>query len=343
MSNVRDGSFRQPLRDIRSRSRLRNLAFCACIFALHAISHAPDAAALTALDPDVDAALRALDCDSVSASDVRGVLAKAPAPRIVLLQGSVPLVTMDSFAHFLIAMGYPEERLRNPRDGDFSYSSFADSADLAGALAFDYESTGMEPMLIGHSQGGMLAIEVLYELAGEFHDTLHVVDPGTGRRLPRTSIVDPHTGRLRPVVGLHVGYAAALATGWLPRLMLGQWHMLPRLRKIPDSADEFTGFILRNDAIAGNLLGDTPYEPVDHAHVRTVVLPDGYHHLTLPHAAHLAADPAMHGWIDAWSPGVAQPPPVGDTSNLVHAASIWHSVKRQWCRQAQGLLGIPAS
>ena len=180
-----------------------------------------------------------------------------PAPRIVLLQGSVPLVTMEPFARFLIAMGYPADRLRNPRDGAFSYSSFADSAPLAGELAFDYEQSGMEPMLIGHSQGGMLAIRMLYELAGAFHDALHVVDPATGAALARTSIVDPHTGQPRPVVGLHVAYAAALATGWLPRLMLGQWSMLPRLRRIPDTADEFTGFILPNDPIAGNLLGDS--------------------------------------------------------------------------------------
>jgi hypothetical protein len=342
-SSVPDGSFRQPSRDIRRGSRLRAAAVCACVIAFHALLHALDAAALTTLDPALGARLRALDCENVSAADVRDVLSKAPAPRIVLLQGSVPLVTMDSFARFLIGMGYPEDRLRNPRDGDLSYSSFADSAALAGALAFDYERTGMEPMLIGHSQGGMLAIKVLYELAGAFHDALHVVDPATGRPLPRTSIVDPHTGRLRPVVGLRVAYAAALATGWLPRLMLGQWNMLARLRRIPDSVDEFTGFILPHDAIAGNLLGDTAYEAVDRAQVRNVVLPGSYHHLTLPRTARFAADPAVHAWIDAWSPDAARRPPVGDTSNLVHAADIWYSVKRQWCRQAQGLLSIPAS
>jgi hypothetical protein len=313
-------------------------------FALLAIVSSSIANAMSPLDPALQTRVRALDCAHVAASDVRDVLAKAPAPRIVLLQGSVPLVTMEPFARFLIGMGYPADRLRNPRDGEFSYSSFADSADLAGALAFDYEQTGMAPMLIGHSQGGMLAIKVLHEYAGAFHDALHLVDPATGNRLARTSIVDPHSGRLRPVVGLHVAYAAALATGWLPRLMLGQWDMLSRLRRIPDTVDEFTGFILPYDPIAGNLAGDTPYQAIDRARVRSVMLPGSYHHLTLPRAAHLAADPAMRAWIDAWTPtGGTSPPPVGDTSNLVHATDIWYSAKRHWCLQAQGLLSAPTS
>jgi len=129
----------------------------------------------------------------------------------------------------------------------------------------------------------------------------------------------------------------------LPRLMLGQWSMLSRLRSIPDSVDEFTGFILPHDPIAGNVLGHDPYVAVDRAHVRSVVLPDSYHHLTLPRVAHLAADPAIRAWIDAWAPGASRPLPDGDTSNLVQAADIWYSVKRRWCGQAQGLLSMPTS
>jgi hypothetical protein len=340
-SNAPGGSFQDPPREIRSTRRIRAAWTGAWLFALVAASGA--AAVPPPLDAAVAAGVRGLDCAKVSATDVRDVLSRAPAPRIVLLQGSVPLVTMEPFARFLIAMGYPEARLVNPRDGRFSYSSFADSAVLAGELAFDYEQTGLAPMLIGHSQGGMLVIRTLYELAGAFHDALHVVDPASGAVLPRTTIVDPHTGRSRPVVGLHVAYAAALATGWLPRLLLGQWSMLSRLRKIPDTVDDFSGFILPHDAIAGNLLGDAPYAPLGKAHVRTVVLPDSYHHLALPQTAHLAADPQIRAWVDAWSPDAAPAPPAGDTSNLVHATDIWYSVKRHWCLQAQGLLSVPPS
>ena len=342
--NERDASFRAPSPAIRKPARLHRCAraalLCACI-----VTGAASAASSTrpAVDPALAARIRALDCTHVSAADVRDALSHAPAPRIVLLQGSVPVVTMAPFARFLVDMGYPANRLRNPRDGEFSYSSFIDSATLAGELAFDYEQSGMEPMLIGHSQGGMLAIRTLYELAGAFHDALHVVDPVTGNVLARTSIVDPRTRESRPVVGVHVAYAAALATGWLPRLLLGQWSMLSRIRSIPDTADEFTGFLLPHDPIAGNVLGDTPYVSLGHARVRNVVLPDNYHHLTLPRVEHLATDRAIRAWIDAWSPDSTTPSPEGDTSNLVHAADIWHSVKRHWCGQAQGLLAAPAS
>lgn len=342
-SNAPGGSFRDPRPEIRNRASGARAAFAAACL-LVAVTAAPAArGAGLPLDPTLAARIRALDCANVTAADVRDVLAKAPAPRIVLLQGSVPVVTMEPFARFLIAMGYPEERLRNPRDGQYSYSSFEDSARLAGALAFDFERSGLEPMLIGHSQGGMLAIRTLYEFAGAFHEALHVVDPASGAELARTSIVDPRSGALRPVVGLHVAYAAALATGWLPRLLLGQWDMISRLRRIPDTVTEFTGFIVPHDAIAGNLLGDASYESLGSARVRTVVLPGSYHHLTLPLAAHLAADPAIHAWIDAWSPNGSAAPPDGDTSNLVHAADIWYSVRHHWCVQAQGLLNVPTS
>ena len=291
---------------------------------------------------DVAQRLSRLDCTRISAEDVRDVLARVPAPRIMLFQGSVAFVTMEPFAQFLIGMGYPAESLRNPRDGGNSYSSYADSAAIAGEIAWDYERSGLEAMMIGHSQGGMLAIRVLYELAGAFHESLPVVDPATGDALPRTTIVDPLTGDARPVVGLHVAYAAALATGWLPRLLLGQWTMLPRLRRIPPTVTEFTGFDIPHDPIAGNLLGITPYTSIGTAQVRNVMLPSHYGHLELPRTDRLAQEHALRAWIDAWRPDAGLSPP-GDTENLVHAADIWYSVKHHWCAQAQRLLLVPSS
>ena len=210
-------------------------------------------------------------------------------------------------------------------------------------LAFEYEKTGLEPMLIGHSQGGALAIRVLHELAGAFHDALPVVDPVSGAALARTTIVDPRTKRTRPVVGLHVAYATALATGWLPRVLLGQWTMLPRLRTIPDTVTEFTGFDIPNDPIAGNLLGISPYAASGTAQVRNVVLPSDYSHVEIPLADRLPEDPDIRSWIDAWQPGSARATPEGNPRNLIHAADIWHSVKRHWCLQAQRLLADPSS
>ena len=175
------------------------------------------------LDPAVAERLLALDPERVSGRDVAEVLARVPAPRIILLQGSFAPSPWTPFAEFLIAMGYPPDRIRHPRDGSYSSSSFTDSRQVAGTLAWYYETEGMRPLVIGHSQGGMLAIRVLHDLAGAFGDAIPVWNPVTDAAEPRTTIVDPLSGASRPVVGLRLPYAAALATGKLARVLLGQW------------------------------------------------------------------------------------------------------------------------
>ncbi len=163
---------------------------------------APVAAAdvLPATDAATIHAILALDADHVSAAEVRDVLSRAPAPRIIALHGSIALTTMQPFAEFLMAMGYPAERLRDPKDGSLSHSSFVDSRKLAGTLAWYYEREGMVPLLIGHSQGGMVAIKVLHELAGNFDHTLEVWNPIDDRWEQRTTIIDPATHSARSVV-----------------------------------------------------------------------------------------------------------------------------------------------
>jgi hypothetical protein len=246
---------------------------------------------------------------------------------------------MAPFAEFLIAMGYPEERIRDPNGGALSYTSSIDARRLAGTMAWYYEREGMMPMLIGHSQGGMIAIRVLYELAGEFDDSIPVWNPLSGAAEARTSIVDPRTGAARPVVGLEVPYVAALATGKLPRILLGQWTMLPRLRHIPDTAEDFTGFSLEWDPIAGNFGSAEPYQAIGSARVRNVTLPPEAGHLTLPLTKELALDPVARDWINRYVPGPGTPSaPSGalaDLPNLLHAADIWYSVKKHWCLEAQ--------
>ena len=290
--------------------------------------------------------LQDLDPDRISARDVAEVLARVPAPRIILLQGSFGPVTMDPFAQFLIEMGYPADKIRNPRDGKESTSSFMDSRQLAGMLAWYYENEGMRPVLIGHSQGGMLAIRVLYDLAGAFADSIPVWNPVTDRAESRTTIVDPMTGEVRPVVGLRMRYAAAIATGKLPRLLLGQWSMLSRLRRIPDTVDNFTGFSIEWDFIAGHFPGAEPYTAIGTAKVRNVTLPAAYTHIGLPQTEHLAANAVTRAWIDAYVPGasIAVPDQHGvDTANLVHAADIWYSIKKNWCLSARRRLNASAS
>ena len=298
----------------------------------------PSAAVIEVGDED---RILALDPERISAADVRDVLSRAPAPRIINLQGSLAWVTMQPFAEYLVAMGFPEERLRNPADGTLSYSSYTDSEKLAGIMAGYYENEGMMPMLVGHSQGGMLAIRVLYELVGAFHDSIEVRNPSSGESEHRTAITDPIDGSMRPVIGLRVPYAAALATGKLPRLLLGQWTMLGKLRSIPDSVDEFTGFTILWDPIAGTFPGGEPYHATGSAAVRNVDLPAGTSHIGLPNARELATNARTRAWIDTYQPSDALPPPAVDgidTSNLVPAADIWFSIKKHWCIEAQRMI-----
>jgi hypothetical protein len=117
--------------------------------------------------------------------------------------------------------------------------------------------------------------------------------------------------------------------------------MLSRLREIPDTVVEFTGFSLEWDPIAGNFGVAEPYRATGSAQVRNVILPAGASHLTLPRVAGLALDPATRAWIDRYVPGTAvAPPPAADTDteNLLHAADIWYSVKKHWCIEAQRLI-----
>ena len=272
------------------------------------------------------------------------MLVHVPAPRIIALQGSLATATMEPFAEFLIAMGYPEQKIRDPRDGRLSQGSFGDSRNWAGALAWYYESEGTMPMLIGHSQGGMMAIRILYELDGAFHDSIPVWDPIAGAAMARATIRDPHTGATRPVKGLRVGYVAAVATGKLPRILLGQWDMIARLRRIPDTAEDFTGFSIPWDPIAGTLGDPEPYAAIGAARVRNVTLPASTSHIRIPETQHLASNAATRSWIDAWSPETAVPMPEEagvDTTNILHAADIWFSVKQHWCLAAQQALTAP--
>jgi hypothetical protein len=324
--------------------------FCALLICLSPAG--ASAADDSALQPShgLDAAgirsLLALDCRHVGSADVARLLALGPAPRIILFQGSVAVVTMEPFAHFLIAMGYPERQIRDPRDGSLSQGSFGDSLKWAGMLAWYYESEGMMPMLIGHSQGGMMAIRILYELDGAFHEAIPVWNPLAGDALARTTIRDPRTGATRPVKGLKVDYATAMATGKLPRIFLGQWNMIAKLRRIPDTAEDFTGFSIPWDPIAGTFGDPEPYVAIGTARVRNVTLPAVTNHIRLPDTLNLATNEVTRTWIDAWSPdgAMALPDAAGvDTTNLLHAADIWYSVKQHWCQSAQQVLQTPES
>jgi hypothetical protein len=302
-----------------------------------------------ALDPALENRILALDPTHVTATDVRETLAKARAPRIVLIHGGIYPVylAMSSFAEFLVGMGYPEPELRRPDnvlDSVYSYSPYQDSRELAGLIAWYYERDGMRPMIVGHSQGGVQAVKVLDELAGIFGDELAVWNPVTDTGEVRTTIVDPLSGERRPVVGLSVSYVSVVGAGGAALLLPNQWSMVHRLRTIPDTVDDFTGFSISVDLVAltfPGAKGAAQYHANGKAQVRNVFLPSEYNHVVLPATRTLAERAAMREWIDAYvpgRPGQADTMPEGDNAGALWAADVWYDIKKHWCLELQRLV-----
>ena len=295
--------------------------------------------------PALEDRILALDPEHVSAADV-ATLAAGPTPRIILLHGGMYPVhlAMESFGEFLVGMGYPEAKIRDPFTGDWSHSPYDSSERIAGLVAWYYEHDGLRPMLVGHSQGGLHAVKIIKELAGQRSERLSTWNPLTGMTEDRTTITDPLTGKERPVIGTSVAYASAVGAGGFALAFPHQWENLDTLRKIPDNVGEFTPYFISVDLIAlsfpGNPL-DRRYENNGSANVRNVMLPAGYNHVTLPATRELAQDAQVRDWINAFVPGSDQDPsllPADAQSRVMWAADVWHSIKKQWCLEAQNLI-----
>ena len=287
----------------------------------------------------------ALDPDHLSAADVT-TLASGPTPRLILVHGGIYPVhlAMESFGEFLVGMGYPESRIRDPATGEWSYSPYDNSERIAGLVAWSYEHDGLRPMLIGHSQGGLHAVKILKELAGQRSQKLYTWNPLTGAVENRTTITDPLTGAVRPVIGTTVAYASVVGAGGWALALPHQWENLDTLRKIPDNVDEFTGYFISVDLFAlsfpGNPL-DRRYENSGKPNVRNVVLPATYNHVTVPVTSGLAKEAAVRDWVNAFVPGKdmdASGLPGDAAFHVMWAADVWYSIKKHWCLEAQSLI-----
>jgi len=298
------------------------------------------------IDPDREDRILVLDPERITAEDVRETLSGLPAPRIMNIHGGVYPVhlAMESFSRFLSRMGYPREALRNPGDGSYSYSCYDSSDKLAGVLAWHYEQEGMRPMIIGHSQGGMQAVKILYEMIGNFSEKVSVWNPVIDQSEERYTIIDPLTAVERPVVGLKLSYVSAAGSGGLTRLLPNQWSMAGKLRKIPDSVDEFTGFSIGLDFWGGDLFGlstSNLYRANGEALVRNVKLPGSYNHVILPVTSHLAKSEEIRNWINSYTP--VDEPSIdvefeSDSMNILWAADVWHSIKKHWALELKRLI-----
>jgi hypothetical protein len=287
-----------------------------------------------------------IDPENVSEAEVRHVLAQAPAPRIINLHGGRwPVYKyMVSFSRFLEGMGYPSERLRNPRDGTYSFSGYLSSKKIAGAVAWYYEREGLRPMLIGHSLGGFQTVRVLHQLAGNLAPEISVWNPLTRSAEDRCTIVDPITGVERPVVALDVSFAVALGAGGLTRVLPNTWTLTGRLRDIPDSVDAFTGYYIPLDHTGGDFLGFGPanhYHPTGEASVRNVQLRLGTSHGTVPVSDHLLKSREIIDWINAYQPTSKPRLNVkfeSDSSHILWAADAWHGIKKHWVLELQRVI-----
>jgi len=299
--------------------------------------------------PELKQRLLALDPEHISNADVRNTLAQCPAPHVVNIHGGIAPVqrSMISFAEFLIEMGYPEASLTNPSDGTYTFSCYEDADIIAGMIAWFYERDGLRPVIVGHSQGGMQAIKVLYRLA-DVDQQLAVWNPLTWQSEDRCYITDPLTGKLRPVVGLCLPYVSVVGSGGPTRLLPSQWEMNGKLRDIPDTVEDFTGFCKGRDLLGGELLGYgslNEYHARGTAKVRNVWLPSSYHHGKVPDTVHLAQNAEIRDWINHYHP----PDKPVDTpkldvqfdvnaDNILWAADVWYSLKKHWVLELQRLV-----
>lgn len=298
------------------------------------------------ISPELEDKILALDPDSISENEIQSILSFVPAPRIVNIHGGIyPVhVVMKSFSRFLVSMGYPSGRIRNPGDGSYSYSCYESSGKLAGIIAWYYEKEGMRPMIIGHSQGGIQAVKVLHQLAGNLDRDIPVWNPLTDTPEERYAIVDPITGTEQPVVGMKIPYATAVGAGGFTRFLPNQWNMAGKLRSIPDSVEHFTGFYMGMDLIGGDLLGfgsSNKYHPNGTANVRNVKLPATYSHVTVPRTSHLAKSREIRDWINSFKP--SEEPEVNaqfesSADNILWAADVWHSIKKHWALELKRII-----
>ena len=303
-----------------------------------------------ALSAELKSRILTLDPEHLTESQIREVLSQAPAPRIINIHGGIfPVHTrMISFSKFLAGMGYPEFSLTNAADGTYTFSCYESSAKVAGMIAWYYEKEGLRPIIVGHSQGGFQAVKVLYLLAGRTASELEVWSPLTWQPEGRFEITDPLSGQVRPVVGLQLPYVTAVASGGLTRLLPNQWSLCGKLRTIPDSVQEFTGFYKGMDLLGGDFLGYGPAnhsKPSGQAAVRTVCLPSRYHHGAIPDTKHLLASQELKDWINRYQPG---PGPVetpkldrefdAGSRHILWAADVWHSIKKHWVLELQRMI-----
>ena len=138
-----------------------------------------------------------------------------------------------------------------------------------------------------------------------------------------------------------MGYVSVVGAGGAALLLPNQWSMAGRLRVIPDTVEEFTGYSLGLDMIAWDFSSSaSDFRANGKASVRNVRLPADYFHVTVAATSDLARSPAMREWLNDYRPGQVNGVPVaeGPTDNALWAADVWFNIKHHWAIEAQKVI-----
>ncbi len=350
---TRSSPHRSPRSRLRSRAArrsrsmtaaasrtVRGAAECARSVARRAGRYAPD--------PALQERLLALDPEHISDRDVRETLAQGPTPRIMLLHGGIyPVHLADGVVRPIpdAAWAIPEAQHSRSRRRRLVVQPVRGHRAARGIVAWQYEHDGLRPMLIGHSQGGMQAVKILQELDGRMRRRPARVEPARPlRSRSARRIVDPLTGtraaRRRRVGRVCLGGRRGRLRRSCCRTNGGS---LDKLRKIPDTVDEFTGYFIERRLDRAGASPATRWTGATNnsgkAHVRNVdAAGDVQPRRRAARGRSLADEPAVRDWINAYVPGDAR-----DTSSLpgdaaghvLWAADVWYSIKKHWCLEAQ--------
>jgi len=197
-------------------------------------------------------------------------------------------------------------------------------------------------MIVGHSQGGIQAVKVLYELAGVFHEQLPVWNPLTGKEEDRYTIIDPMTGLERSVVGLRVSYTTAVE-----QVDSRVSFPISGYGRKASQHSRYDGGVHRFCHRYGPARRRSPriwtcefIQPNGIAKVRTVRLPLGYNHVTVPVTSHLAA---VRRFAIGSTGMFRQRSPRWMSNSIKQrqhplAAEVWHSIKKHWVLELQQLI-----
>jgi hypothetical protein len=199
----------------------------------------------------------------------------------------------------------------------------------------------MRPMMLGHSLGGIQVVKVLYNLADVSSNKPALWNPLTAKAEARHEITDPLTGKACSLASCQVSYASAVGAGGMARTLPYQWEMKSKLRNIPDTVEEFTGFYIGMDFWGGDFLGygsANLFHPSGKARVRNVRLPTSYSHATVPDTKVILTSQTMKDWVSNYTPTNTPSLKAQDFKSNTHilwAADVWYSIKKHWVLELQ--------